>query len=132
MGIETLDGTSVVASFTHGKHESLCHESTTFVEHSVHGPFCHLARNGSKPTSKGAYDLAHPSPQSEEATIKERNDFGVIGSLEGSIFLPLRLRISALDIFALEINVLLATLFVERGFYGENHQLLSGAYSSLS
>ena len=71
MGIETLDGTSVVASFTHGKHESLCHESTTFVEHSVHGPFCHLARNGSKPTSKGAYDLAHPSPQSEEATIKE-------------------------------------------------------------
>ena len=105
MGIETLDGTSVVASFTHGKHESLCHKSTTFVEHGVHGPFCHLARNGSKPTSKGAYDLAHPSPQSEEATIKERNDFGVIGSLEGSIFLPLRLGISALDIFALEVDV---------------------------
>ena len=104
----------------------------TLVEDGVHGSFRHLARHRAKTSCEGGNDFAHPSPESEEAAIEEWNHLGVVRSLKGGIFLPLRFGISALDVFALEINVLLATLFVERGFYGEDDQLLGSADGGLS
>lgn len=132
MRVETLNRTSVVARFAHGEHESLCHQRTTLVEDGVHGTFRHLARHRTEAPSEGGYDFAHPTPESEEATIEEWNHLGVVRSLKGSIFLPLCFGISALDVFALEIKVLLATFFVERGFYGEDDQLLGSADGGLS
>lgn len=102
------------------------------MEDGVHGPFRHLARHRPEATCEGGNDFAHPTPESEKATIEERNHLGVIRSLKGSIFLPLRFGISALDVLALEIKVLLTTLFVERGFHGEDDQLLGSADSGLS
>jgi len=102
------------------------------VGEGVHGPFRHLARHRTEAPSEGGNDFAHPTPESEEATIEEWNHLGVVRSLKGSIFIPLRFGISALDVFALEVKVLLATLFVERGFYGEDDQLLGSADGGLS